>query len=67
MTDVYFNLYAAKNYQSDYDENHTIVCDKAAADLIVKSPTPEKILLAALNECGWNAPQVCDVNAVLTA
>ncbi len=67
MSDVYFNLFAAQSYQTTEDENHTISCDQAAAEIIIRHPAPEKLLLAALNQCGWNAPQVEDVNAALTA
>ena len=67
MPDVYFSLYAAKNYQDYEDENHTFSCDKVAADMIVKSSNPEALLFRALQECGWNSPQPCDVQAVLTA
>jgi hypothetical protein len=67
MTDVYFSLYAARNYQLKEDKNHTICCSKEAADLIVKQPNPEKTLLDALNQCDWNVPQLDDVVVVLTA
>jgi hypothetical protein len=62
-TSVYFSWEG--DFVSEQDATHTLQVNTLAAHVIKASQNPTKTLKAALEQCGWNVPELNDVVAVL--
>jgi hypothetical protein len=64
-TNTVFFGWANHDYVSEQDDTHDIEIDVKAAIIVAASKDPTATLINALNECGWNVPEVEDVIAAL--